>query len=110
MVINCEKNFDIKKLTSFKIGGRINEVFLPEKTAKLGVSAFWVYITPQGIKPYGHQDHAISFEDYCDVTNSKGKPATEQGRGCTAWVLLNENMDYLHCPEKLGWDKAMRCK
>lgn len=30
MVINCEKNFDIKKLTSFKIGGRINEVFLPE--------------------------------------------------------------------------------
>ena len=86
------------------------EVFLPEKTAKLGVSAFWFYITPQGIKPYGHQDHAISFEDYCDVTNSKGKPATEQGRGCTAWVLLNENMDYLHCPEKLGWDKAMRCK
>lgn len=30
MVINCEKNFDIKRLTSFKIGGKIGEVFLPE--------------------------------------------------------------------------------
>lgn len=30
MVINSEKNFDIKNLTSFKIGGNINEVFFPE--------------------------------------------------------------------------------
>ena len=86
------------------------EVFLPEKIAKVGVSTFWFYITPGGIKPYGHQGHARSFEDYCDITNSKGKSSTDQGRGCTAWVLYNENMDYLHCPGKLGWDKAARCK
>ncbi len=85
------------------------EVFLPEKTAKVGVSAFWFYITPKGIKPYGHQGHRYSFEDYCDAANSKGKASTEQGRGCTAWVLYNENMDYLHCPEKLGWGKASKC-
>lgn len=30
MIINCEKNFDIKRLTSFKIGGLINEVYFPE--------------------------------------------------------------------------------
>ncbi len=30
MAISSEKNFDIKKLTSFKIGGVIDEVFLPE--------------------------------------------------------------------------------
>ena len=86
------------------------EVFLPEKTAKVGVSAFWFYITPTGIKPYGHQGHLRSFEDYCDITNSKGIEATAHGRGCTAWVLYNENMDYLHCPKKLGWDKASKCR
>ena len=85
------------------------EVFLPEKTAKVGVSAFWFYITPNGIKPYGHQGHDRSFEDYCDVTNSKGKPSTEQGRGCTAWVLYNENMDYLHCND-LSWSGKTKCK
>lgn len=30
MKTNCEKNFDVKKLTSFKIGGKIGEVFFPE--------------------------------------------------------------------------------
>ena len=29
---------------------------------------------------------------------------------CTAWVLANENMDYLHCPDKIGWNKASSCK
>ena len=30
--------------------------------------------------------------------------------GYTAWVIFNENMDYLRCPDKLGWDKAKSCK
>lgn len=30
MSVNSEKDFDIKNLTSFKIGGKISEVFLPE--------------------------------------------------------------------------------
>ena len=29
---------------------------------------------------------------------------------CAAWVIFNGNMDYLHCREKLGWDKAKSCK
>lgn len=29
---------------------------------------------------------------------------------CTAWVIYNGNMDYLHCPDKLGWNKARSCK
>ena len=24
--------------------------------------------------------------------------------------IVNENMDYKRCPEKLGWDKASSCK
>jgi len=34
LVPDSEKNFDIKKMTSFKIGGKINEVFFPENVAE----------------------------------------------------------------------------
>jgi len=34
LAINPEKNFDIKKLTSFKIGGIIDEVFFPENLSE----------------------------------------------------------------------------
>ncbi len=42
----------------------------------------------------------------------EGKSGVTFGRnqGYTAWVIYNENMDYLRCPEKLGWDKATSCK
>ena len=29
--------------------------------------------------------------------------------GCTAWVIVNGNMDYLKCPDELGWDKKSGC-
>ncbi len=85
-------------------------VFLPEKDAQLGVSEFNFYISPKGIMPYGHQNHALrSFEDYCDITNKNGIVSNAQGRSCTAWVLYNENMDYLHCSD-LSWDGKHSCK
>ena len=31
------------------------------------------------------------------------------GYGCTAWVIYNENMDYLHCND-LNWDGKKSCK
>ena len=29
---------------------------------------------------------------------------------CTAWVIYNGNMDYLHCPDKLSWNGKRSCK
>lgn len=29
---------------------------------------------------------------------------------CTAWVLYNGNMDYLHCPDELSWGGKTKCK
>ena len=85
-------------------------VFLPEKDAQLGVSEFNFYISPKGIMPYGHSKHFIrSFEKYCDITNKNGIVSNAQGRSCTAWVLYNENMDYLHCSD-LSWDGKHSCK
>lgn len=44
---------------------------------------------------------ANSFVQQC----AKGK-----GADCSGWILVNKNMDYLRCPDKLGWDKASSCK
>lgn len=30
------------------------------------------------------------------------------GGGCTAWVIFNENMDYLHCDD-LSWNGKTKC-
>ena len=84
-------------------------VILPESTAQLGVTDFWFYLSPKGIQPYGHQNHSRPFESFCDIKNSSGQAATAQGRGCTAWVIYNENMDYLHCND-LSWDGKKKCK
>lgn len=37
----------------------------------------------------------------CNKSNS--------GAGCAAWVIYNENMDYLYC-NNLSWDGKTTCK
>ncbi|MFR1671757.1 MAG: prepilin-type N-terminal cleavage/methylation domain-containing protein [Candidatus Gastranaerophilaceae bacterium] len=64
------------------------------------------YIVPCGIegdpqKPFSPADDIYSGNDACTLTNGGG--------GCTAWVLHNENMDYLKCADKLSWDGNKTC-
>lgn len=40
-----------------------------------------------------------TFEKYC----------YNYGHACTAWVLINENMDYKYCKD-LSWDGKTKCK
>ncbi len=47
----------------------------------------------------GQQTIGFTFEDYCNKRNQ----VHLNGYGCTAWVIYNENMDYLHCND-LNWD------
>ena len=72
----------------------------------LGRDVFSFYITKTKIIPTGtnlENSKNSSFEEGCIGENA-------EGRGCTAWVIYNENMDYLHCPEKIGWNKLNSCK
>ena len=72
----------------------------------MGRDVFSFWVTKDKIVPTGTQlenkSSNSSFENGC--------VGQAEGRGCTAWLLYNENMDYLHCPDKLGWDKAKSCK
>ncbi|MBE7709993.1 MAG: type II secretion system protein [Cyanobacteria bacterium SIG32] len=79
-------------------------VILPGKNSTLGKNRFYFVANSKGVIPEG-KVVGNSF-DYCDPTRTH-KLA---GRGCAAWIIQNKNMDYLHCREKLGWDKAKSCK
>ena len=79
-------------------------VTLPYGERKLGKTRFFFnYSADKGMHPEGEDD---TFNTYCNPANT----TTNAGRSCTAWVIYNKNMDYLHCADKLSWDGAHSCK
>jgi len=55
---------------------------------------FSFYLEKGRVMPFGYQGDPLK---------------TSIGEEYTAWALINENMDYKRCPEKIGWDKAKSC-
>lgn len=47
---------------------------------------------------------------WCQIFDECLKPDSPYGGNCAAWVIINKNMDYLRCPDKLGWKKASSCE
>ncbi|MFR1672295.1 MAG: type II secretion system protein [Candidatus Gastranaerophilaceae bacterium] len=81
-----------------------------KRQSLIGKTGFTFFYTPSGIVPAGKEDDSSSitrFPDYCTI-NFKAVGADRNGLGCTAWVLHNKNMDYLHC-EGLSWDGKNKC-
>ncbi len=79
----------------------------PAGPNKTDIDAFEFIIVQNGIVPAGSPKEIIwtqRFDSGCAKfeQNVNGK--------CTAWVIYNKNMDYLKCPDKLGWNKASSCK
>ena len=73
-----------------------------------GRDFFLFYITKYGIIPVGAQadNTEYKFPDRCNRTN---KTSYYSSTACTAWVIYNENMDYLHCDD-LSWTGKHSCK
>lgn len=70
-------------------------VYFPDISKKRieGVNQFSFYIMKDRIIPFGvPEDPYNPFDRYCDIS----KDIRQSGRGCTAWVLSKENMNYLH--------------
>lgn len=69
---------------------------------QLGVDLFAFYLTKYGIIPFGtSSETSYSFSNSCKKTSG-------EGYGCTAWVLYNENLDYLKCND-LAWTTKTKC-
>ncbi len=70
---------------------------------ELGKDIFYFYINPQRLLPHGFDGDNRTPFTYCNANNGNGYE-------CTAWVLYNQNFDFLRCRDKLGWDKQKSCK
>lgn len=116
---NVSKNYEIPNIvladgTMFSSGwvsGNLIDIYvLLNKCAQKGkcivgkdLFYFQMYFSPAKIVPQGITND--NFKQYCNI-EQKSK---DNGRGCTAWVLYNENMDYLHCND-LDWKTKLKCK
>lgn len=74
-----------------------------------GKDFFIFNITPKGIYPNGLENHTASDDTFEEACNKLKQSHDANGAGCTAWVIFNENMDYLHCND-LNWDTKTKCK
>lgn len=69
-----------------------------------GKDTFWFWLTKYGIVPAGSSQQTGSY----GFTNECQNKDTMHGWGCAAWVLYNENTDYLNC-NYLDWTGAKEC-
>lgn len=77
-----------------------------------GRDVFRFMLTPKGILPDGKitQDNKFGLNILDNYSNSCLKMTDyTRGFGCTSWVLINKNMDYLHC-DGLSWEGKTKCK
>lgn len=72
---------------------------------QLGRDFFYFYINPEKIVPAGAKALEEKNEDKKFTKNC----IQQNGYACAAWVIYNENMDYLHCKD-LSWDGKHSCK
>lgn len=79
----------------------------------IGKDIFSFLLTKDKVIPSGIQNQSItstenetriSFPGDCNTTK-----CFDICESCTAWVIYNENMDYLHCDD-LSWDGKTSCK
>ena len=69
---------------------------------------FRFHLTEYGIVPKGtKEDTTFSFASTCYTTKTSVY-GWNYGESCTAWVIYNENMDYLHCDD-LSWEGKHKC-
>lgn len=86
-------------------GSIIVDINGKQRPNTVGKDAFWFEITENSIVPYGTKGRtgSYTFENCINPVS-----AYYTSRGCTAWVIFNENMDYLHCKD-LSWEGKTKC-
>ena len=93
--------------------GELHVFLRPFATSfKSGIDEFAFYITRRGIYPYGTPNSPIKFERACNKSITAPYPdfsGSSNMYACAAWVIHNENLDYLHCDD-LSWTGKHRCK
>ncbi len=102
---NCSRNLGNNTALQNVCGSVFVDINGLKGPNTLGKDMFSFYMTKHGIIPRGTsmQEGSYAFENNC--RNIK----TQAGFSCAAWVIYNENLDYLHCND-LSWDGKKKCK
>lgn len=102
--------FDIYDPTTDWPANRIGAIYIDtngyKNPNKIGVDTFGFWLTRTRVLPWGNTSDAA---DYNFANNCRDK-STQTGRGCTAWVIFNQNMDYTKsCGTTLSWNGPLSC-
>lgn len=62
---------------------------------RVGEDIFFFNVMNNGIIPQGLEGTSRFFDENCKLSSNY----QYAGYGCTAWVVVNGNMDYLHCDD-----------
>lgn len=82
----------------------INGFSVPPNT--IGKDVFYFGMTKTNIVPIGTPTYpSRQFPAEC----KRNGTSNANGYACAAWVIYNENMDYLHCDD-LSWNGKKKCK
>lgn len=81
-----------------------------KKPNQVGIDYFSFMITPYGVIPNGVQEQTSpnNFANSCRDKDRGANGWSANGDGCAAWVIYNENMDYLRCKD-LSWTGKRKC-
>lgn len=104
MLINDDfrGEFDPIDNTNPILGATYIDVDGPISSNTAGRDQFGFYTTQKGLIPMGGpKDTLVPFTDCIQKEGLS--------YACSAWVLLNKNMDYKNCPNVINWDDKVSC-
>lgn len=103
MFPSCNSVYGTNEALKTMCGYAIVDVNGYKSPNQIGIDTFYFYLTKFGFVPLGTpNDTSYTFSGGC-----KDK-TTSQGFACTAWVVHNNNMDYLKC-NNLSWTGPTKC-
>ncbi len=104
----CNMNFGAIKNVCGEIGIDLNGTTPPNRN---GQDKFDIFMTNNKLVPAGIKGGLLEFERACNRAVDLPYPdySKDNMYACAAWVLYNENMDYLHCDD-LSWAGKHSCK
>ena len=104
----CNHQYGAAKNVCGSIAVDVNGSKYPNQS---GEDQFSFFFTKDKLVPAGIKGSSLTFERACNRLINSPYPSYGSANmyACTAWVLYNENQDYLHCDD-LSWDGKHSCK
>lgn len=102
---NCSLNRGSTPSLANTCGGVFVDVNGNKPPNQFGKDFFRFYFTTVGTFPSGSAAEEPGWGSFS--SNCKDK-TTQLGFGCAAWVIYNENLDYLKCSD-LSWTGKLKC-